>query len=148
MEGNNQGESSKGHEKHQMTAWWLTSPSLSRVESKKKLPGKSLTPGQKVTNQNYQQIFEQRCSFCHERGLPFLKICVNNLTDYLDHLQVTHDYAYTTLCIHASTICSIFQPVEQQRPQQYPWSNRPLRRCSGRSHQPESGQTPGMPRRY
>ena len=34
----------------QLTAWRLTSPSVPGMVSEKKLPGKSLTPGQKETN--------------------------------------------------------------------------------------------------
>ena len=46
-----------------------------------------------------------------------LEICVSNLVEYFDYLQVTHDYAYTTLCMHASAICSILQPTDRQGPQ-------------------------------
>ena len=35
--------------------------------------------------------------------------------EYLDFLQVSHDYAYMTVCMHASTIWSILQPTEQTR---------------------------------
>ena len=38
---------------------------------------------------------------------------MSSLVEYLNYLQVTHDYAYTTLCMHASAICSILQPTEQ-----------------------------------
>ena len=67
------------------------------------------------TKQNYQRMFEQLCSFCNERGLPVIKVCVRNLVEYLGHLQVTHNNAYTTLCMHASAICSILQPMVQTR---------------------------------
>ena len=77
-------------------------------------------------------MFEQWCSFCNERGLPVLKICVSNLGGYLGHHEVTHHYAYTTLCMHASAICSILQPTEQTRA-----STAPLVIC----HQPESGMS-------
>ena len=85
-----------------LTASRLTSPSVPRMTSGGKLPGKSLTP-------------EQWCYFCNERVLPILKVCVSNLVEYLDYLQVTHDYAYTTLCMHASAICSIVQPTEHTK---------------------------------
>ena len=65
-------------------------------------------------------MFGQWCSWCHKRGLPVLEICVSNLVEYLDYLQLTHDYAYMTLCMHAMTLCihasaiySILQPTEQ-----------------------------------
>ena len=32
-----------------------------------------------------------------KKGLLILKVCVSNLVEYLDHLQVTHNCAYTTL---------------------------------------------------
>ena len=58
-------------------------------------------------------MFEEWCSFCHKKGSLVLKICVNNLVEYLDSLQEIHDYAFTTLCMHASTIWSIVQPTDQ-----------------------------------
>ena len=69
----------------------------------------------KGTKQNYPWMFEQWCSFCNERGSPVLKVCMSKLVEYLDHFQVPHDYAYTTLCIHASAICHILQLTEYMR---------------------------------
>ena len=69
-------------------------------------------------------MFEQWCSFCNERGIPVLKICVSSLVEYLDHLQVTHDYAYTTLSMHVSVMCSILQPTEQIRASTAPLVNQ------------------------
>ena len=69
----------------------------------------------KGTKQNYQQMFKQWCSFWNERRPPVLKVFVSNLVEYLHHLQVTHDYAYTTLGMNASAICSILQLTKQTR---------------------------------
>ena len=68
--------------------------------------------------------------------LPVLKVCVRNLVNYLNFWQVTHNYAYTMLCIHVSAICSIPQPTEQMRASTAPlvrqllnggsWKNLPV----------------------
>ena len=68
----------------------------------------------KRTKQNYHQMLEQWCSFCHKRGLAILEICLSDLVEYLDYLQVTLIMP-TWLCMHASAISSILQPTGQTR---------------------------------
>ena len=115
MECNCQGSNSKGHEKHPTDyledhiAMWVQTGI--KEESARKVTDSWI----KRTKQNYQWMFEHWWSLCHKRGLPFLTICVDNLVEYLDYLQVTHDYAYMTLCMPASAICRILQPTGQTR---------------------------------
>ena len=45
---------------------------------------------------------------------------MRTLVIYLDHLQMTDGYGYTTLCMHASAICNILQPTEQTRTSRAP----------------------------
>ena len=49
------------------------------------------------------------------RGLPVLEIYMSSLSEYLEFLKVSHDYAYMTLYIHASAIYSSLQPTELTR---------------------------------
>ena len=111
----------------QLTAWRLTLPSVPRDGTREEIARKVTDSWTKGTKQNYQWMFEQWCSFCHKRGLLVLKICVSNLVEYLDYLQVTHDYAYMTLCMHASAIYSILQPIEQTRASRVPWVKQLLK---------------------
>ena len=114
MECNTPKSNSKVHESIQLTAWRLTLASvLSGI--REEIAWKVTDSWTKGTKHNYQWMFEQWYSFCHKRGLPVLKICVSNVVEYLDYLQMTHDYAYMTLCMHASAICNKLQPTEQTR---------------------------------
>ena len=115
MECNNQGNNSKCYGKHPIDCLEAHITICAESGIRKAIARKVTDPLTKGTKQNYQQMFEQWFYFCHQRGLPVFKVCVSNLVEYLDHLQVTHDYAFMTLCIHASAICSIFQPTEQTR---------------------------------
>ena len=115
MECNNQGSNSKGHEKHPVDCLEAHITICAQSGIGKEIARKVTDSWTEGTKQNYQQMFEQWCPLCHKRGLLVLKICVINLVDYLVDLQVTHDYAYITLCMHASTICRILQPTEQTR---------------------------------
>ena len=78
-------------------------------------------------------MFEQWCPIRHRMGLPVLKVCVSTLVEYLDFLQVTHSYAYMTLCMHASAICSILQPAEQIRVSMAPLVKQLLKGVFGRN---------------
>ena len=82
MECHNQGGNSKSHESIQLTAWKLTSPSVPRLASERKLPGKSLTPGQEVPSRTTRRCLNKWCSFCNARGLSILKVCVTTLVEY------------------------------------------------------------------
>ena len=113
MECNNQGSNSKGHEKHPIDCLEAHITICAKSCIRKEIARKVTDPWTKGPKQNYQWMFEQWCSFCSEKGLPVLKVCVSNLVEYLDLLQVNHDYAYTTL--HANAICSILQHIEQTR---------------------------------
>ena len=99
VECNNQVTNTKGHEKHPIDCPETHILSMPGIASEKKLSGESMTPGQKEPSKTCQLTFEQWCSFCHEKGLLVLEVCVNTLVEYLDFLQVTHDYVYTTLCM-------------------------------------------------
>ena len=127
MECHNWEGNSKSHEKHPVDCFEshiaICAQSGIREEIARKVTD-SWTSGTKL---NYQRMFEQWCSFCNERGLPVLKVYVRNLVEYLDHFHVTHDYAYTTLCMHASAICSILQPTEQTRASTAPLVKQLLR---------------------
>ena len=53
--------------------------------------------------------------FCKQKGLSSLDVCVSDLVEYLDLLQVNHDYFYRKLSMYVSVICSILWPTEQTR---------------------------------
>ena len=95
-----------------LTALRLISPS---VFIQKEISRKFTDSWTKGTKQNYQWMFEQWHSFCCERGLPVLEVSVSNLVNYLNFLQITKDYAYRTLFMHPSAICSIFQPTKEMK---------------------------------
>ena len=116
-ESHNPGGNSKGHEKHPVDCLGAHITICAKSGIREEIARKVTDSWTRGTKQNYQKMFEQWCSFCNERGLPALKVCVNNLEEYLDHLQVTHDYAYTYAyqCIHISAICSILLSREQTR---------------------------------
>ena len=137
MECNNQESNFKCHEENPIDYLEAHITIFAHNGIREEIARKVTDSWTKGTKLNYQWMFEQWCSFCHKRGLPVLTICVNNWIPWL--LQVIHDYAHTTLCIHASAICSILQPTEQKKASTALGSNSSLRRCSERSHQPESG---------
>ena len=112
---NNIGSNSKGDEKHPTDCLEAHIPICAQSGIREKTARKVTDSWTKGTKQSYKQMFEQLCSVYHKRWLPVLKICVNNLVEYLDYLQVTHDYAYMTPSMHASAICRILQPTEQKR---------------------------------
>ena len=115
VECDNLGVNSKGHEKHPLDCLEAHSTICTQRDIREEIARKTTASWTRGIKQNYQRMFEQWCSSCNERGLSVLKVCVNNLVEYLDHLQVSHDYAYTTLCMHVSAICSILQSTEQTR---------------------------------
>ena len=111
MESNNQGSNSKCHEKHPVDCLEAHITICAQSGIREEIARKVTDSWTKGTKQNYQGMFEWWCSFSNERWLPVLKVCVSNLMEYLDYLQVTHDYAYTTLCMHASAFYNILQPT-------------------------------------
>ena len=90
-----------------LIAWKLSSHSI---------PGVELQTAEKMTDSwttNYQWISKHQCSFHNKKGLPTLEVSVSDLVEYLDFLQVNHDYCYGMLNMHASVIRNILQPTEQ-----------------------------------
>ena len=115
MECENLGGDSKGHEKHPADSLETHITICTQNGIRSDIARKVTDSWTNGTNKNYQQMHEEWCSFCHQRGLPVLKVCVSNLVEYLNQLQVNHDYDYITLCMHVSAICSILQPTQQTR---------------------------------
>ena len=64
---NNQGSDSKGH--IQLTAWRFTSPAVPAMASEKKLPERSLTPGQKETSRTTSGRLSSGVLSAHNRGM-------------------------------------------------------------------------------
>ena len=60
-------------------------------------------------------MFEHWYSFCHQMGLSTPKLHVIDLVEYLDFLQISHDFSDRKLYIHASATCIILQPINQMR---------------------------------
>ena len=98
----------------QLTTLTPVSPSVSKVPLQRKLPGKSLTSGLKKPSRTTNDSLNSGV-ISVSKELPIFEAHVSDLVEYLDFLQVTHDYAYKMLCMHASTICSILQPTECMR---------------------------------
>ena len=115
MECNNQVNNSQVYEKHPIGCLEADIAICAQSSIRKEIARKVTDSWTKGNKQNYQWMFEQWCSICHKRMLQVLKICVCNWVEYLDYLQVTHDHAYMTLCMHASSICSILEPKKQIR---------------------------------
>ena len=51
----------------------------------------------------------------YQKGLTTLQTCVSELVDYMDFLQINHEYSFRMLSMYASAISSILWPTEQTR---------------------------------
>ena len=143
VECKNQGSNSKVHEKHPIDCLEAHIIICAQSSIREEIARKVTESWTKGTEQNYQWLFEQWCSFCHKRGLPVLQICEHNLVEYNDYLHDSWLCLHDSVCIPVS--CVVYSSLQnRQGPQQHPWSNNSLKGCSERSHQPESGLIPGM----